>query len=67
MTGPKIAHSRYLAFSDMVQPGGSDIQILKRANLMECNFDGEVWIPDEEMGTGDLRSISLHLTGMTFG
>lgn len=62
----RILHDNETLFDGVVQPGAVVLELRKRADIMRCELDGEVWIPDEELNTGDLRSLSLHVVGLRF-
>ena len=62
----RIAHAGQTLFHGAVAPGSSAILIPRRAAVMQCDMQGEVWVPDAELGTGDCRSISVHLAGIRF-
>ena len=62
----RVTHEGEVLFSGTVQPGAATIRLPRRGDAMRCSFDGEVWVPDDELGSGDVRSLSLHLTGLGF-
>jgi len=45
----------------MPPPQLPDVHIWVRPDLQ-----GEVWVPDDELGNGDRRGISIHLAGIGF-
>lgn len=47
-------------------PGRSEIEISAEAANDTLTFTGEIWVPDQELGNGDKRPISMHLQDVTF-
>jgi SAM-dependent methyltransferase len=62
----RITYAEQVFFDGSVGPGVSMIAIPRLAAMMSCNFKGEMWSPDAELGNGDQRSISIHLAGVSF-
>ncbi len=46
--------------------GPTKIVVDRRCDRMRIDLSSEVWIPDQELGNGDPRRLSLHLETVTF-
>ena len=62
----RIAYAGQPLFHGAVAPGSAAVPIPRLATVMQCDLEGEVWVPDAELGNGDHRSISVHLAGIHF-
>jgi len=62
----RISYGDVPLYNAAVQPGLTTVQLSRQAAIMQCDLDGEVWVPDDELGTGDLRGISLHIVRLRF-
>jgi len=62
----RIMHAGQALFDGMVAPGGSAVAIPRLVAVMQCDLQGEVWSPDDELSNGDRRSISVYLAGVDF-
>ena len=62
----RITHAGEALFDDAAAPGTTLITIPRRAAVMQCDLQGDMWSPDAELGNGDRRIISVHLAGVSF-
>lgn len=61
-----IRHAGETLFHGALAPGASAVPLPRLADVMQCDLQGEVWTPDDELGNGDRRGISVHLAGIGF-
>ena len=61
-----IQYGTAVLYDGVLQPGSTTIQLSRLAAIMKCDLKADVWIPDDELGNGDLRSISLHISKLSF-
>jgi len=53
-------------FSGPLENGSGSLVIEKQAPHMKVVCESDSWVPDEEVGNGDTRSLSLHLASVAF-
>ncbi len=57
----RILYGDTALYDAAVQPGLTTVRVSRQAAVMRCDLDAEIWIPDEELGNGDLRGLSVHI------
>jgi len=62
----KISNGETLLFEQVLPPGRTAVEITAEQARGKLNFAGDIWVPDEELGNGDNRRISMHLEDVTF-
>ncbi len=53
-------------FSGPLQNGAGSVVIEKQSTRMKVACESDQWVPDEEVGNGDTRTLSLHLSSVAF-
>ncbi len=62
----RMSYGDTILFSGEAAMGPTKITIDRSADRMRVDLVSEVWVPDEELGNGDPRRLSLHLETVTF-
>lgn len=62
----RMSYGDTILFSGEAAMGPTRITIDRSADRMRVDLVSEVWVPDEELGNGDPRRLSLHLETVTF-
>lgn len=55
-----------VVFSGPLPSGGTDLLIERSADCVRVGFNTETWVPDDEIGNGDTRTLGLHLKSVSF-
>ena len=53
-------------FAGSFETGSGSLVIEKQAPRMKVSCESDRWVPNEELGNGDMRSLSLHLASVAF-
>ncbi|QTC91189.1 class I SAM-dependent methyltransferase [Brevundimonas goettingensis] len=62
----RMSHGDTVLFAGEALMGPTVVTVDRRADRMRIDLSSEVWVPDEELGNGDPRRLSLHLETVTF-
>jgi 2-polyprenyl-3-methyl-5-hydroxy-6-metoxy-1,4-benzoquinol methylase len=54
-------------YQGVLPTGPADITLARQGRIGRIAFTADQWTPDEEIGNGDTRRISVHLDGVSFG
>jgi len=62
----RISSGEIVLFEQNLPPGRTTVELSAAQAQGRLNFIGDIWVPDDELGNGDRRHISLHLEDVTF-
>jgi len=62
----QMSYGETVLFSGEAAMGPTVVTVDRQADRMRIDLSSEVWVPDEELGNGDPRRLSLHLDTVTF-
>lgn len=62
----RISSGETVLFEQDLAPGCTSIELSAAQAQGRLDFVGDIWVPDDELGNGDSRRISVHLEDVTF-